>query len=457
MVIDVQNKNRGWDTIYFYDISRLSRLERISANFDFLAENHGVKLVFCDLPDTDDPVMKAMMRGISGTFARVHSERSKQLGFEGAKNKVLIYGSWPGGTAPRGYDRISEQVSLDDGRKIRITKLVPNQDAHAVSLYLQLRADGHSRTIACRESGLLNVSQGSLVYIEQNANKVYCGHTVWNQHNEKTKGHGYKGGTRYKDIGKWIWKRNTHEQLISEDIAERVISNLKKRKLADSKRYRSLLSGLLITENNEKWQSNYDNRTGRHSYRVQSSNGNRQLSQSILDDAVLNQMISDVQSPEFIDEILQSIHKKKGKNGDVNKLSTSILALENKSEKLIDLLIEDIPREPVLQRIKKIQNEISQKKIELENLNKKSESVQQMRGLTKNRLALILRNVFEDLEKKGDIYLLRSILAQLLEKIVLSPVDFECTIYYTLPLSREKQGLATALLGCSLGSTPIIL
>ena len=123
-----------------------------------------------------------------------------------------------------------------------------------------MRVQGISRKRALEELDL-KIPKTSAVGIEWNA-LTYAGHTVWNVHNEKTKGSGYKGGTRRRPRSEWVVAEDTHEALISTEEAEAILDRLEKSSNSRSRRTPAsyLLTGLLKTPNGYPWHGNGLNR-----------------------------------------------------------------------------------------------------------------------------------------------------------------------------------------------------
>ena len=163
-----------------------------------------------------------------------------------------------------------------------------------------MRAQGISRKRILQELDL-EIADTSAVGIEWNA-LTYAGHTVWNVHNEKTRGSGYKGGTKRRPRSEWVIAEDTHEALISTEEAEAILDRLDKSSNSRSRRTPAsyLLTGLLKTPKGDPWHGNGENR---YATPVKSDAKNRKVCQQKLGKAVVDQIMQDLQSPSFVKKL----------------------------------------------------------------------------------------------------------------------------------------------------------
>ena len=160
-----------------------------------------------------------------------------------------------------------------------------------------MHAEGISRKRIFEDLGL-EIAETSGVGNEWNA-LTYAGHTVWNVHNEKTKGSGYKGGTKRRPRSEWVFAEDTHEALISTEEAEAILYRLEKSSNSRSRRAPAsyLLTGLLKTPKGDPWHENGENR---YATPTKSDTKNRKVCQQRLEKAVADQIMQDLLSPAFV-------------------------------------------------------------------------------------------------------------------------------------------------------------
>ncbi len=248
------SKARAWSAVLILDTSRLARDPWIAAFFERDAKRQSVRVMFKSIPD-EDPITAVVLKSVMRGFDQYHSLISKQKGLAGMAENVR-QGFRAGGRAPRGYRLVSIATgAVRDGAPVTKSKLEPDDDAKMVAEYLQLRAEGVGRGTPVRRLKLKGPLT-SLNGMEWNA-LTYAGHTVWNVHNE-VGSDGYKGGVKRRPRGEWVIQRNTHEALISDPIAEALLSQLEQANHSNPRdRHGSLLlTGLLKAPEGTPWRAN---------------------------------------------------------------------------------------------------------------------------------------------------------------------------------------------------------
>jgi hypothetical protein len=73
---------------------------------------------------------------------------------------------------------------------------------------------------------------------------VYCSHLVYNSHNRRIDGK-YVGGNKFRPIEEWEIHRKVHKAAITEEQANVIESQIKKRKTAGPKPRKYLLPSIL--------------------------------------------------------------------------------------------------------------------------------------------------------------------------------------------------------------------
>lgn len=124
--------------------------------------------------------------------------------------------------------------AMREGEAVTKSKLEPSKDAPVISRYLKMRAEGISRTRILNDLDL-PIAKTSAVGMKWNA-LTYAGHTVWNVHNEKTKGSGYKGGVKHRPRSEWVIAKNTHDALITTEEAEAILTQIEESSNSRSRR-----------------------------------------------------------------------------------------------------------------------------------------------------------------------------------------------------------------------------
>lgn len=256
----LRDPHRGWSHILVYDTSRIARGRYFAVVFKHELKKRQIRLHYATRPAEIDPISELVLDAMLEAMDEVHSIMSRQKGMAGMAENVR-QGFRAGGRAPTGYRLVQIPTgSFREGKPVTKSRLEPGEHAGSIRTFLQARARGVSRVAAMRMLDLkLNAS--SFIHIEWNA-LTYAGHTVWNVHRE------VGSGSRRRPREEWQIQRGTHEALITELEAERLLARLETSDQAAAKRQamadRSpfLLAGLLYSTDGRAWQGH-----GRH-YRL---------------------------------------------------------------------------------------------------------------------------------------------------------------------------------------------
>jgi len=421
---------RAWSVILALDTSRIARRRHLALIFEHESEKAGVRILYKSVPDTD-PITGMLLRSILQAMDEWHSLTSKAKGLAGMAESVK-QGWRAGGQAPRGY-RLEHQPTgtLRDGQPVMRSKLVPGPDAEAVATYLQARAAGKPRSIACQLSGL---APQTLNELEWQA-LTYAGHTTWGMHHEHRPG-GYVGGVKRKPRAAWHITRDTHPPLISDQEAEAIINRLEAkaglRTRAGDRVY--LLSGLLVNAAGQPYAG--ETVRGQGAYRV--GKGAR-ISVKIIEGAVLDQLFADLSSPATAKEIAERMRKAAApasKPRDLAALRRKLATLDGKIGKLVDMIATAGEAAPAYQRaIAGMEGERTTLAAELEQAATESKQAEVIRAWTAadvERLLGGLRNALETDLAEERILAAREAIAGLVEKIVLDLESRTWEIHYKL-------------------------
>lgn len=242
---------RTWSNLLVYDSSRIARRRYIAQAFKHELKRREISLIYATRPADIDPISEVLLDAVFEAMDEVHSMLSRQKGLAGMAENVR-QGFRAGGRAPLGYRLVAIPTgAIREGRAVTKSKLEPSEKAAAVRAYLRGRARGVPRTRAIEMSGL-KLSCSSAFGVEWNA-LTYAGHTVWNVNREAG------SGTKRRPRSEWHIQRGTHEALITEHEAERILARLEITDTATAIREaraassRFLLSGLLYSTDGRVW------------------------------------------------------------------------------------------------------------------------------------------------------------------------------------------------------------
>ncbi len=238
ILADAKKRDRGWDKIWFYDTSRLSRNRMKAQTTKAFFRRHGIEIDFLKIPKTGEEAIDNVIEGILETFDQLLSDFSRAGSIRGQKQNIRS-GYRAGGKAPYGYQLKKHTLGYNvDKQQITKSTLEPHpQHFSIVKEYLERRTSGEARGSILRDfarrkiaspSGKSYWSNVTCNSIENNL-LVYCGHLVYNRHNRMVDGK-YVGGNKYRPQEEWEIHRNAHEAAITEEQAQIVRSQLEKRR-----------------------------------------------------------------------------------------------------------------------------------------------------------------------------------------------------------------------------------
>lgn len=253
ILAEAKQKDRGWEKIWFYDTSRLSRNRMKAQTTKAFFKKHGIEIEFLKLPKTGQEALDNVIEGILETFDQLHSDFSRAGSIRGQKQNIRS-GYRAGGYAPYGYQLKKHQLGHDlDNKPITKSTLEPHpENFPIVKEYLSRRAKGESQGIIIRDfkkrgikspSGKEHWVSSSCSAIERNL-ELYCGHLVHNRHNKKVDGK-FVGGERYRPKSEWEIYKNAHEPAINEKQAAAIRKQHKARENRTTKARTYLLTGFL--------------------------------------------------------------------------------------------------------------------------------------------------------------------------------------------------------------------
>ena len=241
---------------------------------------------------------------------------------------------------------------------------------------------------------------------------------MWNVHAERDGG-GYVGGHKRRPRDDWHICRDTHKALISEEEAERLIdalenSNISKA-ISQAKAAGSpyLLTPLLETPDGRQWTGDR-----RRYYRLKNKRGERSSSVPLepLQGAVLNQIMADAQSPEFVHELAAEARKVAQTDDPAKPLRRQFEKLEQKIAKAGELALKLEDPEPMLKIIETTRCEQKALTEEIQSLDKESAVRNALANITDEQVATILKDAVEP----------KALLNTVVSRITLDPGTHEC-------------------------------
>ena len=304
-----------------------------------------------------DPAFEAIFQA----FDYIHSQQSKAKGVASMKQNIRS-GYRAGGQAPYGYRLKKEEFGKHrSGEAITKTKLVPDPETSKIAReYFERRSKLEARRSILEDfyhrgipspNGMKAWPVSTAKSMEDNI-EVYLGHTVFNRHNERVKIRGklegYLGGQKWRTREEWVIKQNTHDPLITEEIAD-AIRQIKERGLRDTP-YDKRIYPLSGTLKCGVCGTGFIGDKGIYRCNAKSKPGmkcdNNGISQPNVEGALFTFISKMVLNFKNISAVIDRI-KKGFNNGkpEISKFEKALARIEKEREKIINLyqmgLIED--------------------------------------------------------------------------------------------------------------------
>ena len=347
-------KNPPFEKIYCLDTSRFGRNQhQTQALLWTLRKKHGIEVNFINMPKTGtymDPVFETIMSSVD----ELHSLQSKAKGVEGMKQNVRS-GYRAGGQAPYGYRLVKQDFGKHrDGSIITKSKLEPDPEtSHLVQELFLRRAKGEARISILDDfysrgipspSGLDKWGSASAKSIEDNVD-VYLGHTIFNKLNERIKemgrSCGYLHGQKWRPREEWVINENTHEPLITQEIADK-IRGIKEKGLRDAPSTAKNVYAMSGIMKCGICGTNYTGDRGIYGCNSKTKPGercpNNDISQNKIEDAVftfLSQKVLNINNvKDFIARIKNRFHSGKS---EVQPLEKQFVKIDNQIRRVMKL------------------------------------------------------------------------------------------------------------------------
>jgi DNA invertase Pin-like site-specific DNA recombinase len=417
----MKGRERTWNHLLALDTSRIARNQYLAHALHFECEKRCIKVVYAKVPETNT-VMDVVIRAVMQSFDELHSLMSREKGLAGMTENVR-QGWRAGGRAPIGY-RLEHIATgaMRDGAAVTKSRLVASPDAHKVRDYMKARAAGISRSQAGRDRGFKDTSDSTRIGMEWNA-LTYAGHTVWNVHNERLPGGGYKGEAKRRPRAEWVIQYDTHEALITTEEAEAILAALANGR---AKTYRTkanyLLSGLLVTPDGKAWHGDGDG-----SYRV--GKGKR-ISQASIENAVVGKLQADLVSDVFVGELLKEARRMSAPPPDdrLKPLRAQVTAISVKIGKMADLASEAERPRPFLEKIDELERQREKITVELCDLEEQQQAAEVFRAISEKDVRNLLASLAEHLQVI-DREALKELIRGMVERIELCPTTLTARLH----------------------------
>jgi site-specific DNA recombinase len=433
---DLKSTARPWDILLTVDTSRLSRRRYMAQVFKHEAKKRNVQIIYAKIPESD-PIADMVIIGVMEVFDELHSLMSREKGLAGMAENVR-QGYRAGGRAPKGYRLVKIPTGATrEGEAVTKSKLELDAEAPLIGRYLKMRAAGASRKRALSELNL-HIAATSAIGIERNA-LTYAGHTVWNVHNEITKGSGYRGGQKRRPRSEWVITENTHKALITTEEAEAILAQLDKRTHSKVRRTAAnyLLTGILKTPQGNPWFGD-----GRNGYIPKGSTAeqNRKVNRQALEQAVVNQITTDLHSTTFIKTLTREAikYREAHREDPAKDLRLEVKAIETRIAKMMELGSQMENPAPALREVDMLERRRNLLAEEVTRLEKEYMAASLLDCITETHVQKFLVGIAENMDEM-DREAMKDFITTLVERITLDPASHECQINYRIGLDLRNK------------------
>lgn len=431
LLLELKSSARQWDHLILLDTSRLSRRRYVAQVFKHEASKRGVTIIYAKVPETD-PISAVILEAVFEAMDEVHSLMSKEKGLAGMRENVR-QGFRAGGRAPRGYRlRKVATGAVRDGEAVTKSVLEPSEEAHKVARYLRARASGAARATAAQEAGL-ELGGSSLIGLEWNA-LAYAGHTVWNQTNERTHD-GYKGGQKRRPRAEWVIQENTHEALITQQEAERLLERLEAsdigRRVSEAKSGVSdyLLTGVLVAPDGRQW-TGY--RQAQYKLKAGSGKRGRYVDAKPVEDAVMGQLLRDLRSRQFVRGLVKKAQELAVAEDPAAELREEIVGINKQIDRATELAMQLEDPSPMLRKVDELERKRKALADEVSSLEREHSVRGALGSITEQQVSDLLAGLAGEMAENPKT---KQVLRAFVHRVVLDPQTLDCQIHYKMSVS----------------------
>jgi myosin heavy subunit len=258
---------------------------------------------------------------------------------------------------------------------------------------------------------------------------------VWNVHNENTKGSGYKGGIKRRPRSEWVIAEKTHEALITTEEAEAILNRLEQSSNSRSRRTPAsyLLTGILKTPKGDPWHGNGGDRYATTDKSVQVK---RKVCQQRLEEAVLDQVMKDLQSPEFVKQLdREAIKYREAHRVDpAQGQRTDVTELEKHISKMMEMASDLENPAPALREVDKLERARNALLSEIRHLESEYTAASMLEDVTEAKIEQFLRGIAKNMESLSRESL-KDFLSTVIGQVTLDPASHECQINYRIGIN----------------------
>jgi len=245
----------------------------------------------------------------------------------------------------------------------------------------------------------------------------------------------YKGGTKRRSRSEWVIAENTHEALITTEEAEVILTQLEQSSSSRGRRTRAsyLLMGILKTPEGDPWHGDGGKR---YATKAKSTAGNRKVCQNRLEQAVLDQVLKDLQSPEFIRQLTCDAIKYREAHmiDPAQSQRADVAELEKCISKMMEVASDLENPAPALREVDKLERTRNALLSEIRRLEAEYTAASVLDGISEPKIEQLLRGIAENMETLSR-EALKDFLSNVIGRVTLDPATHECQINYRIGIN----------------------
>ncbi len=418
-----------WSRLYVYDTARFSRSVLDSATYEHLLDSKGIEIVYLQIPDGADQATRELITQVFRGINRWHSVKSKTDSLRGMRENIKR-GYRAGGRAPYGYRLHHDDTgAVREGKPVLKSKLaIKPEAAEVVAEYFKRRAMGEGRKAIAADftrRGIPSPRNGKWSHTTlrsfENNIRVYCGDTVFGRNGERS-GNAYVGD-RWTAEDCWTTNKGTHEAIISEDLAARVLAQRVKRQRVASKPSNYLLTGTMFCT---QCGAGYVGDAGYYGCSARLRWGrdhctNGRVRQDAIERAVQQAIRDVVIQPAFVSDYLRAAKRHLRRDGDGAKRTSGIVQRLAKTDQSIQRWVQSFESDgpgaqTAVERIRALEAEKEVLTAELAEAQAEGKVVP-LSGVVSDDFLRELLERFDEVMSLGDIADRKALLAHVATKI----------------------------------------
>jgi hypothetical protein len=228
---------------------------------------------------------------------------------------------------------------------------------------------------------------------------------------------------------------DTHEALITTEEAEAILTQLENSSNSRSRRTPAnyLLTGILKTPKGDPWHGNGGSR---YATTAKSTTENRKVCQHRLEKAVLDQVMKDLLSPDFVKQLTREAMKyREAHQADpAQNQRTNVVELEARISKMMEMASNLENPAPALREVDKLEKARNALLSEIGRLETEYTSASMLDNISEAKIELFLQGIAGNMKSLSQ-EALKDFLTTVVGQVTLDPASHQCQIDYRIGIN----------------------